>query len=87
MGLDPGSPGLSPGLKAGAKPLSHPGIPDEIFLIVMWSCFPRAWLGETKEKQEFIHLSVSGHLGCSHNLTFVDNVSINIEVHVVPLNL
>ena len=26
-GLDPGSPGSCPGLKAGAKPLSHPGIP------------------------------------------------------------
>ena len=26
-GLDPGSPGSRPGPKAGAKPLSHPGIP------------------------------------------------------------
>ena len=26
MGLDPGSPGSRPGPKAGAKPLSHPGI-------------------------------------------------------------
>ena len=26
-GLDPGSPRSCPGLKAGAKPLSHPGIP------------------------------------------------------------
>ena len=26
-GLDPGTPGLRPGPKAGAKPLSHPGIP------------------------------------------------------------
>ena len=26
-GLDPRSPGSCPGLKAGAKPLSHPGIP------------------------------------------------------------
>ena len=26
-GLDPGTPGLHPGPKAGAKPLSHPGIP------------------------------------------------------------
>ena len=26
-GLNPGSPGSGPGLKAGAKPLSHPGIP------------------------------------------------------------
>ena len=24
---DPGTPGSRPGLKAGAKPLSHPGIP------------------------------------------------------------
>ena len=27
VGLDPGSSGSHPGLKAGAKPLSHPGIP------------------------------------------------------------
>ena len=26
MGLDPGTPGSCPGPKAGAKPLSHPGI-------------------------------------------------------------
>ena len=27
MGLDPGTPGSHPGPNAGAKPLSHPGIP------------------------------------------------------------
>ena len=27
-GLDPRSPGSRPGLKAGAKPLRHPGIPE-----------------------------------------------------------
>ena len=27
MGLDPRTPGSHAGLKAGAKPLSHPGIP------------------------------------------------------------
>ena len=27
-GLDPRTPGLYPGPKAGAKPLSHPGIPN-----------------------------------------------------------
>ena len=27
VGFDPGSPGSCPGPKAGAKPLSHPGIP------------------------------------------------------------
>ena len=29
VGLDPGTPGSGPGLKAGAKPLSHPGCPQE----------------------------------------------------------
>ena len=38
MGLDPGTPGSHPGLKAGAKPLSHPGFPkssvfDTFFLL------------------------------------------------------
>ena len=27
VGFDPGSPGSHPGPKAGARPLSHPGIP------------------------------------------------------------
>ena len=26
MGLNPGTPGSCPGLKAGTKPLSHPGV-------------------------------------------------------------
>ena len=33
VGLDPGTPGSHPGPKAGAKPLSHPGIPEFAFLI------------------------------------------------------
>ena len=28
VGFDPGSPGSRPGPKAGAKPLRHPGIPE-----------------------------------------------------------
>ena len=31
-GLDPGTPGSRPGPKAGAKPLSHPGIPNQFYL-------------------------------------------------------
>ena len=31
VGFDPESPGLRPGPKAGAKLLSHPGIPDYHF--------------------------------------------------------
>ena len=31
VGLDPRTPGLRPGPKASAKPLSHPGIPYHIF--------------------------------------------------------
>ena len=40
MGLDSRSPGSCPGPKAGAKPLSHPGIPkgffisDDVFIIL-----------------------------------------------------
>ena len=29
VGFDPGSPGSRPGSKAGAKPLRHPGIPQQ----------------------------------------------------------
>ena len=32
MGLDPGTLGSRPGLKAGAKPLSQPGIPHIVLL-------------------------------------------------------
>ena len=32
VGLDPGPPGSGPGPKAGAKPLSHPGIPRSLVL-------------------------------------------------------
>ena len=35
VGFDPGSPGLRPGPKAGAKPLSHPGIPR--ILVLEWN--------------------------------------------------
>ena len=33
MGLDPGTPGSGPGLKAGAKLLSHPEIPSHPILL------------------------------------------------------
>ena len=33
VGLDPGSPGSHPGLKASAKPLSHTGIPKRTYLM------------------------------------------------------
>ena len=32
MGLDPGTPGSHPGLKAGTQLLSHPGIPCRAIL-------------------------------------------------------
>ena len=35
VGLDSRTPGSRPGLKAGAKPLSHPGIPNN-FISVCW---------------------------------------------------
>ena len=37
VGFDPGSPGLHPGPKAGAKPLSHPGIP--LFTVIHYVFF------------------------------------------------
>ena len=33
VGLNPGTPGLRTGLKAGTKPLSHPGIPQGRILL------------------------------------------------------
>ena len=45
--LDPGSPGPGPGLKAGAKPLSHLGFPDCIFFMQIFkpSIFPLSIVG------------------------------------------
>ena len=34
VGLDPGNPASRPEPKAGAKPLSHPGIPQLILFVV-----------------------------------------------------
>ena len=45
-GLDPGTPGSHPGPKAGAKPLSHPGIPHKAFLILASHAFPYAGSGD-----------------------------------------
>ena len=33
VGLDPGSPGSHPGLKAGAQLLSHPGVPKCLLIL------------------------------------------------------
>ena len=33
VGIDPGTPGLRLGPKAGAKPLSHPGIPPHLAVL------------------------------------------------------
>ena len=38
-GLDPGTPGSCPGPKAGAKPLSHPGIPHNFVLKNLYLIF------------------------------------------------
>ena len=35
-GLDPGTPGLHPGPKAGVKPISHPGIPHTLLNTYIW---------------------------------------------------
>ena len=48
MGLDPGSPGSRPGPKAGAKPLSHPGIPK---LTKFYKPFFTFILGHTVQAQ------------------------------------
>ena len=39
MGLHPGSPGSRSGLKAGAKPLSHPGGPNGSYFLYILGAF------------------------------------------------
>ena len=36
-GLDPGTPGSRPGPKADAQPLSHPGVPVIINVVILYS--------------------------------------------------
>ena len=38
VGLDPRTPGWLSGLRAGAKPLSHPGFPVSFLLNVKQNC-------------------------------------------------
>ena len=38
VGLDPRTPGSHPGPKAGAKPLSHSGIPNNLNLYLFQDC-------------------------------------------------
>ena len=65
VGLDPRPPGSCPGPKAGAKPLSHPGIPDIFFSIKLDTktylevCgeedkYPTTWLISSIWHQKFL---------------------------------
>ena len=42
IGLDLGTPGSRPGPKAGAKPLSHPGIPRRLLLMKVLATTPKS---------------------------------------------
>ena len=48
LGLDLGSPGSRPGPKAGAKPLSYPGIPLSLFFYDFIYSFARDTQGEAE---------------------------------------
>ena len=52
VGLDPRTPGSCPGLKAGAKPLSHPGIPIFFFFKDFIYLFMRDAQRETETQAE-----------------------------------
>ena len=53
VGFDPGSPGSRPGPKAGAKPLRHPGIPEEKILEGNHKCCSSEHTGGKKAKQPY----------------------------------
>ena len=56
-GLDPRTPGLRPGPKAGAKPLSHPGIPEILVFKVSLFCLLSLDIIDNRYKLLFVHLS------------------------------
>ena len=74
MGLDPGSPGSHPGLKAGAKQLSHPGIPMAQRLIIC-SCL------HGKYQWWFVDLDQPDSKACTFNC----HVIISPGIHAVQL--
>ena len=51
MGLDPRTPGSRPGPKAGAKSLSHPGIPLKLFSRV--KCFEQIMLIKVQGRKKY----------------------------------
>ena len=75
VGFNPGSPGSRPGPKAGAKPLSHPGIPcfniillNNLlnyfsFIKVLWFCFFKISFIYSWETQREAETQVEGEAG------------------------
>ena len=53
VGFDPGAPGSSPGPKAGAKPLRHPGVPEGGFLSPIQDVSRDNVLALVQRKQSF----------------------------------
>ena len=67
MGLDPGTPGSCPGPKAGAKPLSHPGIPM-YYKFLFLGCTKGARITPIRERDE------APEVGCSKP----SNIQLNL---------
>ena len=74
VGLNPGSPGLRPGPKAGAKPLHHPEIPPLTFFYLHFlQKAKKLWV-----KRMYHHAPSSRPcLGCP-NLEFLPSIPRNI---------
>ena len=51
VGLDSRTPGSCPGLKAGAQPLSHPGIPDQICSVSVTQHLTKATTNRTRSSR------------------------------------
>ena len=65
VGLDPGTSGSRPGPKAGAKPLSHPGIP--ILLFFFFKDFIYLFMRDTEREAETLAEGEAGSMqgaGC-----------------------
>ena len=74
VGFDPGSPGLCPGPKAGAKPLRHPGIPNEIINIKVLTIY----LAHNRclSNSEFL-----SPVTVSHIIYYYDTMSFKMKTH------
>ena len=80
MGLNPQTPGSGPGPKAGAKPLSHPGIPwPVISILATVEVRNEGSEGQKRGSLAPLHLTLGPHVSAS-SLILPHSALVNLAV-------